>query len=79
MTGLDTILKEEMILEDTEEIMHMDCDTDMIDGFYPSEDEDFCNAVLHDELDTKITKHTNYQNTMDKEISDEEEDTSNDI
>ena len=78
MTGLDQILREEMIEEDVQDIMHMD--NDIIDGFYPYEDEDFCNAILSDELDNTIEKPKNHTNiNLDKNIADEVEDTTNDI
>lgn len=48
MKALDSILREEMLEEDIADIMSMD--NENIDGFYPSEDEKFCQAILDDPM-----------------------------
>lgn len=52
MKVLDEILLEEMQHED--HLDNMSEDFSMIDGFYPCEDEEFCNSILDDiELDNE--------------------------
>ena len=49
MYPLDKILANEMLKEDTESIMADN--NDSIDGFFPAEDEAFCNSILSDDDD----------------------------
>lgn len=57
MRCIDQLLYEEMIEEDTADILHMD-NTD-VDSFYPEEDEEFCNAILDDDDTSSFDKDFN--------------------
>lgn len=69
MKPFDKLLQEEMLAEDIESIM--DLETGDIDGFYPYEDEDYCNAILNDDGPDEddgdgIARHY-YDEILDKE------------